>query len=277
MFRDMLSGSRAIQAGLVFFVLVVAGSSLYSWHVHRTTDAELAQSNALLQQHANKNEPHTATDTVDTSTVDFEQTEMPLETDDLQMSDDTDMSPIDETSEVLDLADAFLPDNFVSEEAPAEDIPVSPFGFGPYPEVPADYPLSIPWHWSEEFIANLEKTIEKSLQVRGVSFTEHLKTNELMARVGIKLWNEGQYFDGMTSSDQTGLIYPNDPDVLYVEWSEAKLPNGEVKRYMSQTIGSALSGLSIAEQEGREPLPDRIEIRSLEEGIDPYDFLEFDR
>ena len=122
-----------------------------------------------------------------------------------------------------------------------------------------------------------KKTIEKSLQTRGVSFTEHLKINELMARVGIKLWNEGQHFDGITSSDQTGLIYPNDPDTLYVEWSEMKLPNGEVRRYMSQTIGSAFSGLSIAAQEGREPLPDWIEIRSLEDGIDPYNFLELDR
>ena len=271
MFRNIFS-SRLIQGGLVFFVVVVGGSLLYSWQIHRTTDAELARTDVVL--HETRSEQNT----VDTSTVDFQQTGADLETDETQpMSDDTDVFPIDETSEVLDMADAFLPDDFVSEEEIAEDVPISPFGFGPYPEVPADYPLSIPWHWSEEFIATLEKTIEESLQMRGVSFTEHLKTNELMARVGIKLWNEGQYFNGMGSSDQTGLIYPNDPDVLYVKWHETKLPNGKMRRYMSQTIGSAISGLSIAAQEGREPLPDWIEIRSLSEGIDPYDFLEFDR
>ena len=43
MFRDILSGSRAILVGLVFFLLVVGGSLLYSWHVHRTTDTELAE------------------------------------------------------------------------------------------------------------------------------------------------------------------------------------------------------------------------------------------
>ena len=49
MFRDMFSGSRAIFIGVVFFVLVVGGSLLYSWHVHRTTDAELAETRRKVQ------------------------------------------------------------------------------------------------------------------------------------------------------------------------------------------------------------------------------------
>lgn len=154
---------------------------------------------------------------------------------------------------------------------------VSPFGFGPYPEVPADYPLTIPWQLTEEFIANLEVALAESLRRRGVTFTEHRKNGELMARVGIKLWNEGRYITGMTSSDQTGLFYPNEPDVLYVEWDETILPNGEVRRYMSHGIGSAFSELSFAAQQGREPIPNWLEIRSLEEGIDPYEFLELER
>ena len=97
-----------------------------------------------------------------------------------------------------------------------------------------------------------------------------------MARVAIKLLNEGRSCSGMTSSDQTGLFYPGEPDVLYVKWREVTDPNGEVRRYMSQTIGS-LSGISIAAQEGREPPPDEIEIRSLEDGIDPYEFLGLNR
>lgn len=161
------------------------------------------------------------------------------------------------------------------ETASAENAPISPFGFGPYPEVPTDYPYpkSIPWHWDEEYITNLEETLEKALEVRGVSFTEHMKISELMSRVGIKLWNEGQTFDGLISSDQTGLIYPDNPDVLYVEWHEVTLPNGDVKRYMSGTIGSALSSISIAAQQGLEPPPDWLEIRSFQDGIDPYEFL----
>ena len=130
MFRDILSGSRAVLFGLVFFVLVVGGSLLYSWHVHRTTDAEVAETQCKVQPLENKNGAHTAADTVDTSAMDFEHAGTDVETDDAQMSDDTDISSIDEASEFTDVASAFLPDDFVSEEAPAEDVPVSPHGFG---------------------------------------------------------------------------------------------------------------------------------------------------
>lgn len=270
MLRELFS-SRLILAGLVILFMVAGACWFYSWHVQRTVDAELAKTDAMLHSPKNDGKTRYAQDTVDTILVDSEQAKKSLETGDTQMSDNTAVSPVDNASEMLDTADASLP-----EEAPAEDVPVSPFGFGPYPEVPADYPDTVPWHWSEEFIAKLEKAIEGNLQMRGVSFTEHLKISELMARVAIKLLNEGHNFDGLTSLDQTGLFYPGEPDVLYVEWREATLPNGGVKRYMSQTIGS-LSGISIAAQEGREPPPDEIEIRSLEDGIDPYEFLGLNR
>lgn len=42
MFRGLLS-SRLIQVGFVFFVVVVSGSLLYSWHVQRTTAADSAR------------------------------------------------------------------------------------------------------------------------------------------------------------------------------------------------------------------------------------------
>ena len=48
MFRNILS-SRLIQVGLVFFVLIVGGSLLYNWHVQRTTKAELARTDVVLQ------------------------------------------------------------------------------------------------------------------------------------------------------------------------------------------------------------------------------------
>lgn len=277
MFGDFLS-NRWVQAGLIFFVLCVGGSLLYSWHVRRTTVAELVQSDLLLQDHGTQDETSPAVKTVDTSRVNFDET--PLEKQSaVPKADDTGVFPSD-TALPIDLSDTFLPETSVSEEAPfTEEIPVSPYGFGPYPEVPSGYPLpdSIPWEWTEEHIAGLEETMRRPLQEKGVSFTEFLKTNELMARVGIKFFNEGRSFDGIITSDKTGLFYPNEPDVLYVKWREMTLPNGDVKRYMSQTIGSAISNISIAAQEGREPPPDGIEIRSLNDGIVPYDFLGLSR
>ena len=59
MFRDILSGSRAIFLGLVFFVLVVGRSLLYSWHVHRTTEAESLRTD-VVSERENRNETRTA-------------------------------------------------------------------------------------------------------------------------------------------------------------------------------------------------------------------------
>lgn len=272
MFYNLLS-TRAIQIGIVFFVFVVGGSLLYSWHAYETTKAELTEIPPFQERAESLNDIRAAA--VDVAATPGDVIPTPEDTE----AERSEAGEPHET-EVLDLAAAFLPDDFVSaEEAPAEEVPVSPYGFGPYPEVPAGYPLpeSIPWEWSEEDIVESKKTMEKILQVQGGSFRAFLKTNELMARVGIKFWNEGQHFDGITTSNQTGLFYPNEPDVLYVKWREAIRPDGGVRRYMSKTIGSAISNVSIAAQEGREPPPDWIEIRSFNEGIDPYEYLGLNR
>ena len=50
MFRDILSGSRALVVGLVFFVVVVGGSLLYSWRVDRSSQEELEQTKQAVQQ-----------------------------------------------------------------------------------------------------------------------------------------------------------------------------------------------------------------------------------
>ena len=215
MFRDMLSGSRTILVGLVFFVLVVGGSLLYSWHVHRTTEAELAQSNALLRQHANKNETRTAADTVDTSIVGFEQAETPPGTDNSQRADDTSVSPIDETSEMLDMADAFLPNDLILEEEITEDIPVSPYGFGPYPEVPDGFSKIPPWFWSEEKRQN---------------FSGSLKDMELIYRVLIKLWNQGDRdWRGAKLDEQNGRVYPLYRNQIYVtRWIDVPVKGGKL-------------------------------------------------
>lgn len=59
MLRDLLS-SRMIQTGLVFFVIVVGGSLLYSWHVQRTTESDMARHDPLLLGHEKQNETRPA-------------------------------------------------------------------------------------------------------------------------------------------------------------------------------------------------------------------------
>ena len=253
MSRDMLSGSRAVLIGLVFFVLIVGGSLLYSWYVHRTADAELAETQRKVQPIENKNETHTTANTVDTNTVDFEQMETPLETDDSQVSDDTDVSAVDEASEGLDMADAFLPDDFVSGEEIAEDVPVSPFGYGPYPEVPADYPWKPIWTLSDEDRAHYSQAHPDG--ERGI---------ELMQRVGIKLWQMGQNFTGIAYSN--GRIYPNFPDTVYVDVQQTETGTS-----------IAVTG-SFISQEDMELIkngdtPPGITVLDMSEGIEPMSFL----
>ena len=215
MLRDLLS-SRSIQVGFVFFVLVVGSSLLYSWHVRRTTVAEFARTDVVL--HKTRSEQNT----VDTSTVDFEHAEMPLEVDNSQMSEDTDVSPIDETSEVLDMADAFLPNDFVSEEEPAEDVPVSPFGYGAYPEVPEGFPFPVSWQWSEE----------KKLEFGH----DHMRNQEVIDRVLIKLWNQGdREFYGAIGNNKK--VYPLYRNTVYIEWTEMELPDGTTHRHISGFCG----------------------------------------
>lgn len=163
-----------------------------------------------------------------------------------------------------------------AEETPAEDIPVSPFGFGPYPEIPEDYGMSIPWLWDEETLAKLEEIVAPGLKLRGITFEDHLRTSELLSRVAIKLFNEGVEIYGITSLDSNGLFYPSEPNVVYAEWKETTDSNGQVRRYISSLMGGA--GLLTMEQRmGYEPIPDWIEVRSYDEGIDPYEFLGLDR
>ena len=108
MLRDLLS-SRWFQGGFAFFVLVVGGSLLYSWHAQRTTEKEMAQHDRFLQG-INENGARTA-ETVNDPT----ENETPglVNTPDANtgapMSDATEADTIDE-NEFADLADAFLPD-----------------------------------------------------------------------------------------------------------------------------------------------------------------------
>ena len=55
MFRELLY-HRLIQAGLAFFVIVVGGSLLYSWHAQRITEGEMARHARFLQGRQKQNE-----------------------------------------------------------------------------------------------------------------------------------------------------------------------------------------------------------------------------
>ena len=255
MLRDLLS-SRAIQVGFVFFVLVVGSSLLYSWHVQRTTEAEFGKRPLVVESLENK--PETSTAPVDFQTKGV--TNTPDENTDTPISESIEALP----NEDDDLADAFLPDDFVSEEeAPAEEVPVSPFGFGPYPEVPTGYPTHLLPVWLRS-----EERQQRHTSSRLASF-------ELMDRVLIKLWNQGDRdFDGVMR-DNHGKVYPLYKDIIYVTWAELKDENGKIIGTYARNQLSSHKTQRISFRDYMEgKIPSNIQFMDREtSGIDPYMFL----
>lgn len=147
------------------------------------------------------------------------------------------------------------------------DSPTSPFGFGPYPEVPADYPFQ-------------ERLWDNATP-------EH----ELLVRVRVKLWKQGTQTKGAKFDMNNGLIYPSIPGVIYVQWRyvEAGDPEFAGRRYAYITKGDpstvAKWKSSYLIDDLYEPVninrdiavPD-IKVYELPDGgIDPYKFLDFSR
>ena len=137
-------------------------------------------------------------------------------------------------------------------ETPDEDVPVSPYGFGPYPPLPEG--------WGPETWNNISAN------------------HELMARVEVKLISQGINVEGSAMED--GLVYPIIKGILYVKWRTYPGPNG-VETYISDTLGHPDDGdriASIKEERGMDftadDIPSDIKLVPFEEGgINPYDFL----
>ncbi|MYB94746.1 hypothetical protein F4054_12115 [Candidatus Poribacteria bacterium] len=240
MFRDLLS-SRWFQGGFAFFVLCIGGSLLYSWHVHRTTEAEFGKRPPPVVSIENKSSTNTAP-------VDF-QTEgvvnTPEENTDTPMSDETEAETIDET-EFADLADAFLPDDAVSADA-LDASKMSRFGLGPYPEIPKEWNFS-PNYW--ETVDSIER--------------------ELTRRVTIKMHNEGTRSKyGSVGVSPTGQVIALERGSVLVEYEIDE--NGE-KRIWS--VLAHPDDLSAGIYTRDSQIPSNLKIVTSDEiAFDAYEYL----
>lgn len=130
---------------------------------------------------------------------------------------------------------------------------ISPFGFGPYPEIPNGFPFKDPW----TSVTNLTDT--------------QARISELIHRVHIKLWNEGKRPEGI--SYENGVIYATYPNTIYVTWDYDENEDGTIERYPSEVTSGTLSDEANALlDEGIIP-PDVIVYDHNEVGIDPYSYL----
>ena len=137
-----------------------------------------------------------------------------------------------------------------AEKAETTEVRVSPHGFGPYPEVPEDYPSDVEW---EENPDNPDRTYE------------------LMDRVFVKLWTSGEK-NFLGGSTHDGKIYPHYYDTVYIGIKETRRADGGVLRVKRRKSGPFVR---YSLQELEENPPPHIRILDLEtSGIDPYQYLD---
>ena len=160
----------------------------------------------------------------------------------------TDTTPVSQNTEPIQ----------VQTDAPAQtaetaEVPESPHGFGPYPEVPADYPGYIVW------VVNPDNPS---------------RTRELMGRVFVKLWTEGEK-NFIGGSTRGGRIYPHYDDVVYVKWSEHRNPNGELVRRISgfRAGPCVIRKFNFTWSDLYDPPPGLRVLDIESSGIDPYEYL----
>ncbi len=223
MFRDLLS-SRLTQIVLAFCVITVGGSLLFSWSVRRTTESEPVRDDRLLHgnpEKQNERDPAQVQNVQNTTDT----TRTPVETTRKQHTNITrrTQAPANKpnSSEMTDVIDVSRKDG-----ASAKNKAVSPFGFGPYPELPEGWPADKIWPCIS---------------------ADH----ELMARVMVELAHQGITTKG--SIMENGYVYPTYPDTVYIKWAY-KEKNGAL--YIADMSGDedAVDRISALE-EARRCLP----------------------
>lgn len=133
---------------------------------------------------------------------------------------------------------------------------VSPHGFGPYPEVPEDY------------LAKHGMPAWESAALTGMPpLPPHL---ELLQRVMIKLWKDGdKQWTGATTG-KNGKIYVQYPNRAYVRYKTRQYPDGTKRREIAQWQSGGMP------QPRNNEIPSTMEIIDLDSqdaGLDPYTIL----
>ena len=137
---------------------------------------------------------------------------------------------------------------------------VSPFGFGSYPEVPADFSHDPIW-------------VDYPNTTNALGGSTMMRALELCDRVLVELWHRGEHTDGgkIGSDDMVLPFYEN---TVYVRWDYTENPDGTTTRYARQmTSGPAIpEGVFDAISEGVVPAGITI-LDPSDHKIDPFTFL----
>ena len=138
--------------------------------------------------------------------------------------------------------------------------PVSPFGFGEFPEIPPDFPETVIW----------QSDMQSEIAQYG---SEQIKAVELMDRVLVKLWKQGHQATSAHTADN-GMIYPSYPNTIYLDL--AYKTDSEGNTVVSRGRLSGYDGIteSVIDAIMEGNIPPGITVLSYsDDGIDPYSFL----
>ena len=127
------------------------------------------------------------------------------------------------------------------------------------PQVPSDFPFPVVW---------------LQPKAKAVRINE-LTQRELWGLVMVKKWNEGDRdFVGTSMDMDTGKVYLNYPNVVYVKSEDTQLPDGTITKYVSEISGA---DDTIRDQVRAGILPPGVLVLDMEDmdasGIDPYEYL----
>ena len=253
---DVLRHPLVIGA-LVLSILIVVGVYFGShWYYGDVEPVEIPEVSALtpsLPKNLSSSE-------VDLSGLQGES--LPLQTESTPTVSSVEGKSVDDfLAELSDEEKALL-----TAEVVEEPQRVSPFGFGPYPEVPADYPDDPVWIEDSDYPEGDENF--------GKDF---MRSMELIDRVLIKLWKQGH----PTTSASIGsddMVLPCYPNTVYVTWGYTEEPDGSTSRYPAEITSGYDVPLSVHDAISEGTIPFGIKILSHDGSrIDPFTFLDLNQ
>ena len=261
MVRDIFT-NRWILGGLGF--LIIFTGLCYIWYQHTT--APYREQAAELNERARRSEKQrTATTAKRTEPA----ADAPAESE----TPTAEKSINESTAEVENNTEAVKERTETSaENAVAKDVPVSPFGFGPYPQVPAGM-LDTVGHPYKPVWEDASWSGDPSIG------------SELISRVLIKAWKDGiRDYIGAGFYPEYNKVFLNYPNTVYVTWDKTEDDDGNTVLYITRMSGSPSAAERIRENSftrlGRPgpateaDIPSDIKvILHSEGGIDPYEYL----
>lgn len=176
-----------------------------------------------------------------------ESTSKPAETTNAENPPTTETLDNEPTATTQD--NAMLPDISTSEPAG-----MSPHGFGAYPEVPE---------------GTLIGTFDETQSVQ----------QELLGRVLVKLWNDGDRHIGGWVSGETGKVYPYYHDVIYVKYeTEFNEIIGKNETNITEATSSPLITPVVLDSILQGNIPTGYKLIDIDNtGINPYEFLDLSK